>query len=282
MLREHLQSEVHTLEVASGNLQVAGCRRTGSDDHGVEVLAELVDGDGLVLAECRVVLNVGSDLALVVSTLLLGVDELHAKLKDNAFLAQQFEAAVDDRLVELEVRDAIAEQSACILASIVDSDGVALLVEASGGSQTGRTGTDDSDFLAIALRHVWLDIILTEGVLDDGGLVLAVGCWLVLHEVEHAGLLAERRADAAGELREVVGLGQQLIGQLPVAAVEGIVPLWRFVANGTSPVAERHTAVHAAACLQSAVITVECLLHFAEVVDAVMYRAVAGFLALHL
>ena len=45
--------------------------------------------------------------------------------------------------------------------------------------------------------------------------------------------------------------------------------------------AERDTAVHAAACLQSAVVAVECLFDFTKVVNAVVYGAVARLFAVY-
>ena len=64
--------------------------------------------------------------------------------------------------------------------------------------------------------------------------------------------------------------------------IQGIVPFGCFVAQGTSPVAERHAAVHAAARLQLAFTRVECLLHLSEIVNTVVNRTVACLLAVNL
>ena len=135
--------------------------------------------------------------------------------------------------------------------------------------------------MSVALRYLHFNIVLLPSLLAYGSLILAVCRRLMLHEVEHARLLAQCRTDASRELREVIGGVQQLVSQLPVALVEGIVPLWRFVAQRTSPVAERHAAVHAAACLYAAIVLVQRLLHLAEVVDAVVYRPVTGLFAFY-
>ena len=100
-------------------------------------------------------------------------------------------------------------------------------------------------------------------------------------EVEHAGFLAEGGTNAARELGEVVRCIEQAIGCLPFATAERVVPLGRFVAQRAGPVAEGHAAVHAAASLLFAVVAVERLFHFAKVVDALVYRSVAGFQARH-
>ena len=57
---------------------------------------------------------------------------------------------------------------------------------------------------------------------------------------------AEGGADAASELRKIVGFVQYLVGFLPFAFVEGILKFGLLVAQRTSPVAEGNAAVHAA------------------------------------
>jgi hypothetical protein len=74
----------------------------------------------------------------------------------------------------------------------------------------------------------------------------------------------------------------QFVGQLPVTFIESVVPLWRLVAKWTSPVAERHAAVHAAARLFAALVRVERLLNLSEVVDPIVNRTVTGFLPMYL
>ena len=77
------------------------------------------------------------------------------------------------------------------------------------------TQTDEQDFLtrhpdAVAFGVVYAYKIFSEGMLRYGSLVLAVCCRLMLHEVEHARLLAERRTDASCKLGEVVCRVQQI------------------------------------------------------------------------
>ena len=66
---------------------------------------------------------------------------------------------------------------------------------------------------------------------------------------EHAGGLARRRAQPAGELREVVGRVQRLARVLPPLRVDQVVPRRDQVAQRAALVAERDAAVHAAGCL---------------------------------
>ena len=206
----------------------------------------------------------------------------YAVLEFYAFLLQQLDAAVDDGFVEFEVGDSVAEQSAGGFVLLEDSNLIAHEVQVVGSSEASRTGADDGHLLAVALDiGMRLDESFLEGHLCDGSLILAVGGGLVVKSVQHARLLAECRTDASRELWEGVGSVQQPIGQFPVTLKECIVPLWRFVAQRTGPVAERHAAVHAARGLQFAFAGVECLLDLAKVVDSIVNRTVARLLARH-
>src|SRR5262249_20667975 len=60
---------------------------------------------------------------------------------------------------------------------------------------------------------------------------------------------SRRRAEAPGELREVVGSGQAAERLFPLAAVHEVVPVGDHVAERASLLAERHAAVHAATAL---------------------------------
>ena len=148
-----------------------------------------------------------------------------------------------------------------------------------GGNKSGRSCTDDSHLLAVALGSLDAHEVLLECHLGDGSLVLAVGGGFVLHEIQYARLLAESRADAPGELGEVVGGVEQAISQLVVALVEGVVPLRRLVAQWACPMAERHSAVHTSARLCSTVLTVESLFHLSKVMYSIVYWPISRLLA---
>ena len=157
------------------------------------------------------------------------------------------------------------------------------MVKVVGGSESGRSCTDDGYLLPITHDVCfWQDIPFAEGGLDDSCLVFTVCSRLVVETVQHAGLLAERRTDAACELREGIGAAEQAISQFPVSFIQGIVPFRCLIAQRTSPVAERYATVHTTACLQLTLAGAECLFHFTEVVDSILNRPVASLLSMYL
>ena len=167
----------------------------------------------------------------------------------NSFFLQQCNAAVDNGLVQLEVGNTIAKQTAGRLVLLEYRYLIAHQVQVVGRGQSCRTGTDHCYFLPVTLRVMNGDIAFAEGSFGNGTLILAVGSRLMFDEVQHTGLFAEGRTDTTSEFREGIRGVEQTISQLPVALIQRIVPLWRFVAQWTSPMTERYAAVHATAGL---------------------------------
>ena len=126
---------------------------------------------------------------------------------------------------------------------------VAELVELGRHGEPGGTGADHGDrAVGAGLGRLGGDPALLEAARDDRQLDLLDRDGVVV-DVEHAGRLARRRADQAGELGEVVG-GVQLRERVaPAVAVDEVVPVRDQVAERAALVAERHAAVHAARAL---------------------------------
>ena len=105
---------------------------------------------------------------------------------------------------------------------------------------------------------------------------LVVGSWSMRFKI-HA------FSQSAGQIRPVnsgvVGGIEESVSQLPVALVEGIVPLRCLVAQWTSPVAERHTTVHATGSLLTAVVAIQCLFYLAEIEDSIVDWSITCFFA---
>ena len=163
---------------------------------------------------------------------------------------EQLDPAVDHPLLELRVGDAEAHQPAGRLVALVDGDRVADLVELGRGREPGGPGADAPRRAARCRCSGGSgdDPALLEAAVDDRVLDL-LDHHRVVVDREHAGRLARRRADQAGELGEVVGRVQLVDRLAPVAAADEVVPVRDQVAERAGGVAERHAAVHAARAL---------------------------------
>ena len=152
-------------------------------------------------------------------------------------------------LLHLELRDAVAEQSPDPIRPLEHDDAVACPCQLLGGCQAGRPGPHHRHPSARVLRgdHRCYPA-LGPGPVHDADLDLLDGHRRLV-DPQDARALAGCRAEASGELREVVGGVEPLDGIPPVALVHQVVPVGNEVAEGASVVAERNAAVHAAAGL---------------------------------
>jgi hypothetical protein len=149
-----------------------------------------------------------------------------------------------------------------------------------GRSQPRRSGPDDRDRAAgRPLRRLRLNPALVPGPVDDRDLDLLDGHRVAV-DAQHAGALARRRAQPAGELREVVGRVQPLDRFLPVVPPGQVVPLRDQVAQRTAVVAERDAAVHAAPGLPLELAGVLLLVDLLPVQDPHVDRTAGRQLAL--
>ena len=206
--------------------------------------------------------------------------------EDNAFRFHEGATTTDDGLVELHVRDAVHEETADLIRALEDGDAVTTVVQLIGYGETGRTGTDDRHTLTGAdLRDTWLHVALLERRFDDVELVVVRRHRRVIETLD-AGLLAERRADTARELREVIRLQKtaQCVGD--VAVVDLIVPLRTEIVERAARehtrqlhtgLAERNAAVHAARALLPTLLLREGDVKFFKVFDTLLYRNVFIF-----
>ena len=211
---------------------------------------------------------------------------VHAGAEDDALRFHEGATATDDGLVELHVRDAVHEETADFIRTLEDGDTVATVVQLIGYGEAGRTGTDDSDALTgTNLRDPRLHVALLERLFDDVELVVVRRHRRVIESLD-AGLLAERRADTARELREVVRLQQtaQCVGN--VAVVDLIVPLRAEIVERAARehtrqlhagLAERNTAVHTTRALLPTLLLREGDVKFFEILDTLLYRNVFIF-----
>ena len=222
---EVVHGEVHAVELAARHRQVARHARADGQDHGVMGVAQLLGAD------------VDADVDAQAQLDALGHELLHA--------------ALDDRLLDLEVGHAEAHEAAGRLVALVEHHGMPGAAQLLRRGHARRPGADDRHAApALATRGHRDDPAGVPRVVDDRVLDLLDRHRVALADLQHAGGLARRRAQAAGELREVVGGVQLADGVLPAVAVDEVVPVGDQVAQRAAVVAEGHAAVHAAPALR--------------------------------
>src|SRR5574343_245285 len=266
---QEFQRGVDALELTPRHRQIARHFGAGSEDHGVEILLQLLGRNGFG----RIVVDAGRN-ALVAD------DDLG--LEDHAFGFHLGNATVDHRLVQLEVGNAETKQAADPAGLLEHGDVMADARQLLGGSHAGRAGTDDGDLLAGLdcgrLRH---DPAHFPALVDDE-MLNRLDAHRRRVDAQRTGSLAGRRADATGEIREVVGGVQHFQGLLPVAAVNQIVPVRNDVVDRATVVAERNAAIHAARALRLGSVVRQGLDEFLVVRQALFDRFVGLFEALEL
>src|SRR3954451_22538602 len=200
----------------------------------------------------------------------LGYADVDPAMEHHAFRFHLPNATVDMVLFHLEIRDAVAEQPAGFRLALEHMHRMPGPRELLGRGKACWTRTNDGNTLAgLCFRRLRDDPAHLPGLVGDGLLDGLNGDGLVF-EVEGAGLLARGRADAARELREVVG-GVQVARRLePVVLEHEVVPIRNLVVHRAAgrAVAERNAAIHAARRLLAQIAGVERQRELAKVADA--------------
>ena len=242
LLRQEFHGEMDSLQLTAGNFEIARMLGAARQNDGVKVAAQIFDR------------NVRADFGVG--------DELHA------FGGHLFEAAVDDVLFQLELGDAVAQQSADAVCFFVDRDRVSGAAKLLSRGQTCRAGTDDGDFLSRAkLRRLGTDPAFRNPrstMFFSFCLIVTGGCI----DAEHARSFAGSGADASRELGEIVGRVQLADGVFPASAIDEIVPVGNEVVDRASGLAERNAAIHAAGALLAKLFFGKILIDLEPVVHA--------------
>ena len=178
-LVEVVHREVHPIELAARHRQIARHARAGRQHDRVEASPQLLDG------------HVAADL--------------HAAAQLDALGDQLLDAPLHDRLLDLEVRHPEAHQPARRLVALEQRHAVARAAQLLGGGHSRGPGADHGDALpGLAPRRAGRDPALLPGAADDRVLDLFDRHRVALADLQHAGGLAWRGAETAGELGEVV------------------------------------------------------------------------------
>ena len=245
--RQVLHGLAHAPQLPARNGQVPPGGGPAGQHHRIEVVLQFLGGD------------VGADI--------------HTRPELGSLGLHLGQAAVEMALLHLELGDAVAQQTADAVGPLEHHHPMTGAGQLLGRGQAGRTRPHHGHAVAGAGRGgLGHDPALGPGPVDDLDLDLLDG-HRELVNAQHAGGLARRGAQPAGELGEVVGGVQSLDGPVPMAAVHQVVPVGDQVAEGAAAVAERDAAVHAARRLLAELLRREVLVHLAPVAQPHRHRA---------
>ena len=220
LLRQEIHGELHALEVAAGNRQVA------------RVFSAAGEHDRIVVAQQVFRREIDADMRAIMERYAL---RLHL-----------IDAAIDEMLLHFEVGDAVAHQPAGLGVLLEHMHVVPRPRELLCAGEPGGSGSDDRDGLAgLPRRGLGPDPPFLERLVDDRAFDRLDRHRIVV-EIEGAGRLARRRADAPGDLGEIVGRVEIARGFLPVAQIDEIVPVGDLVVHRAAGVTIGDAAVHAA------------------------------------
>ena len=230
---EEVHREMHTLQMPTRNRQITRTGRTGRQHDRIKVLQQLTAG--------------------YIST------DRHAGEKGNAFLLHNSHAAVHHLLlVELHIWNAVHQQSAHAIITLVNRDEVAGFVELSRCGETSRAGSDNRDlFTGSLLRRLGDHPAHLKAMIDDCTFDCFNG-YRRICDAKAARAFAGRRADPPGEFRKIVGAVQSIQRIAPATLIDQIVPFRDqvvdraargHVGHHVTGVAERYATVHAPGAL---------------------------------
>src|SRR6266545_4635697 len=254
--RQVVHGEMDAVEIPARDGQVARPLGAPGEDDGVELLAEPLHGQALA--------------------------HVDAGLEADPRRLHEPEAPLEEALLHLEFGNAVAQEPAHAIGLLEHGHGMPRAIELLGGGESGRARADHGHLLSRAhLRCFRGHPALVEGVLDDADLDLLDGDGVIV-DAEHAGALAGRGAEAARELREVVG-GMETVDRLaPAVAVDEVVPVGDEVAQRAALMAEGDAAVHAARALLLQLLRLEGQVDLLPVVDPLRHGTPLWRLALDL
>src|SRR6266516_4837204 len=234
--RQELHREMHAVELAAGNRQVARLLGSAGEYDCVEVGLHLPGVAG-VRGQIGDALP-GAPLA----------DE-DTGTEHHAFSLHLIDPAVDQPLLHLEIGYPVAQKTTDPVVFFEQRDVVPGARELLGASEPRRTGAHHRDFLSgLVLGRLWPYPAFLERLVDDRVLDRLDADRVVI-DAQHARVLTRSRTDAAGELGKIVGGMQRLDGALPILPVDEIVEIRNDVVDRASGHAKRRAAVHATRAL---------------------------------
>ena len=249
LLCQHLHGKMNTFQFTSGDIQIACLRRTRTNTVCIKSFGKV----------CHV--------------------DIGINLESDSFCFHHCHTAVDYRLAELKIRNTKPQQASHVFQFFEHRHRISSAVQLIGSRQSCRSGTDDSHRLPVSFILTRLYIPFTKSSFNDSGFIFTNGYRCIHTQLQHTTLFTQCRTYTASELRKIIGSGKYLISFFPFSLVHGILELRRTIAQRACPMAERYTTVHTPRCLELSLACVQCLFHFTEVHDTVVYRTVSGLLS---
>ena len=126
--------------------------------------------------------------------------------KLDAGSLHDFDPSVDDALVQLHIRNAVAQQTADSVMTFIDRYAVSAFVQVPGCRQSGRTAADDRDLLSGA--YLWFFAFyqtIRVSIFNDRTFIFLRGNRFCVQPAG-TGRLTQRGADPGSKFREAVCL----------------------------------------------------------------------------
>src|SRR5690606_36653820 len=203
---------------------------------------------------------------------------LAAQAELDAAIDQHLAAPLDHALFQLEVGNAVDQETADPVVAVVHADLVALLAQLLGDREAGRPRADHADRLGTLARGL--------GRLDPAHLERGVGDVLLDRAdghglealLDHAVALAQPvlGADAAAHLGHVVGRRGQLVRLLDPILGGHAQPVGDVVVQRAMHLAERNAALLAARRLLRRPLGVELRVDLREITASLDHRPLVG------
>src|SRR5277367_5381422 len=199
LLPQKLHGKVNAFQFASGHRQIAGPFRATSEN------------DRFVFFSQVFYRNITADMRIS--------DQLHA------LGHHLIKAAIDKMLLQLELRDAVAQKAANTIRFFVHNNGVTGAAELLSGCQSRRPRSyNGNSFAGSKCRSFRTDQPLRKAAFDDALFDLLNRDWRLIN-TEYTGSLAGCGTNSPGKFGEIIGGVQLPQSFLPAATVNQIIPI---------------------------------------------------------
>ena len=176
------------------------------------------------------------------------------------------QAPINNALLHLELRNAVAQQATDAVGLFVNRDPMPGAIQLLRRRQSRRAGADDSDFLPRA--HFWR--LRANESFREASIHNALFNLLDGHgrrvDAEHASRFARRGTNASSKFGKIVCRMKLAHRFLPAPVIDEIIPVGNQIVDRAAGMAERDAAIHAARPLRAQFVLGEVLINLEPVV----------------